>query len=245
MLRPRRRLARILGVSPLTDNGETWYRGAVAELAVGRLLSHLDERWIVLHAVPVGRRGADIDHVVVGPPGVFTINTKNHSGQRVWVAGNTFMVAGARRDHIRNSEFEAARVVKLFGAAFGRQLPVRALIVVLNPARLHIKTRPKAVDVLASRDLLRWLKRRPAVLSSDELVQVDATIGLHSTWRRDPDEQVDLDRRSEFKTLQALIRRTRLHRRIWLAGVLAAVVAAAVWLGPEVLQLAAGRFGMN
>jgi hypothetical protein len=32
----------------------------------------------VLHAVPVGDRGSDIDHVVIGHGGVYTVNTKTH-----------------------------------------------------------------------------------------------------------------------------------------------------------------------
>ena len=48
----------------------------------------------MLDAVPVGTGSTDIDHVLVGPGGVFTINTKHHLGQPVWVARRTLMVAG-------------------------------------------------------------------------------------------------------------------------------------------------------
>ncbi|MBG6212216.1 hypothetical protein RCH23_000129 [Cryobacterium sp. CAN_C3] len=45
------------------------------------MLSKLGPEWTVLHAVPVGSGSSDIDHVVIGPAGVFTINTKNHTGK--------------------------------------------------------------------------------------------------------------------------------------------------------------------
>lgn len=37
----------------------------------------------ILHSIPVGTGRGDIDHVVIGPPGVFTINTKHHPGRRL------------------------------------------------------------------------------------------------------------------------------------------------------------------
>src|SRR5690606_36128291 len=50
--------------------------GALGELEVGRLLDQLDSEWFAFHAVPVGSAGSDVDHIVIGPGGVFTINSK-------------------------------------------------------------------------------------------------------------------------------------------------------------------------
>ena len=73
----------------LTDahtDERSWRIGADGEETVGSKLSRLaDQGWRVLHSVPVGERDADIDHVLIGPAGVFTINTKTHPGKRVTV----------------------------------------------------------------------------------------------------------------------------------------------------------------
>ena len=62
-----------------------WRVGADGEESVGAKLDGLSEHgWHVLHAVPVGDRGTDIDHVLIGPGGVLTLNTKNHPGATVW-----------------------------------------------------------------------------------------------------------------------------------------------------------------
>ncbi|MFF2300083.1 nuclease-related domain-containing protein [Arthrobacter sp. NPDC058127] len=79
-------LGRIFGADPLTPDNHPWYKGALGEVAVGRILERLGPEWTVLHAVPVGAGTSDIDHVLIGPSGVFTLNTKNHTGQSVWVA---------------------------------------------------------------------------------------------------------------------------------------------------------------
>ena len=90
--RERNWFGRLIGDSPLGADSLPWYRGALGEIAVGRILATLPADWTVFHALPIGKKGADIDHVVIGPGGIFTINTKNHSGKAVWVAGHTLMV---------------------------------------------------------------------------------------------------------------------------------------------------------
>jgi hypothetical protein len=227
LLRSRGRLARLWGVSPLSEQGRAWYHGALGEIAVGRMLSKLGSSWVVLHAVPLGRRGSDIDHLVVGASGVFTVNTKNHSGQRVWVMDRVFMVAGQRCDHIRNSEFEASRVARLLGEVLGWPVPVRAVLAVLDPALLQIKRRPAGVEVLEARKLVRWLKKRGRVLSAEQLAQIDSVVGVAATWEQQPDHAADLDRRNDFDSLQREIKQARRRRLTWLVGVFAIGLLAA------------------
>ena len=57
-----------------------WRRGAFGGRVTGFWLDRLPEGWFVFHDVPVGARGANIDHLVVGPSGVFTVNTKDLTG---------------------------------------------------------------------------------------------------------------------------------------------------------------------
>jgi hypothetical protein len=64
---------------------------------VARELSRLERQEPtrrVVHSVPIGRKDADLDHLVIGRPGVFCLNAKHHPGAAIWVAGNTFMVNG-------------------------------------------------------------------------------------------------------------------------------------------------------
>jgi hypothetical protein len=56
-----------------------WARGAAGERKVGAILEDLGPDWHVLHGVRLGR--GDIDHVLVGPGGTFTIETKSHRGR--------------------------------------------------------------------------------------------------------------------------------------------------------------------
>jgi hypothetical protein len=75
-------LARAFDVK--TDE-RAWRIGADGEEAVAAQIAKLGPEWRVLHAVRVGERGSDIDHVVIGPAGVFTVNAKHHPNASVWV----------------------------------------------------------------------------------------------------------------------------------------------------------------
>ena len=54
-----------------------WCRGAEGEERVGRILEALrSQGWYALHDVQTSR--GNIDHVLVGPAGLSTIETKSH-----------------------------------------------------------------------------------------------------------------------------------------------------------------------
>ncbi len=57
-----------------------WRRGAEGEEHVGQILEGLSaDGWHVLHDVSFGR--GNIDHIAIGPSGVFTVETKSHAGR--------------------------------------------------------------------------------------------------------------------------------------------------------------------
>jgi Nuclease-related domain len=63
-------------VLPLVERRD---RGARGEESVGAILGGLEEgQWSVIHDATFGR--GNIDHIVIGPPGIFTIETKSHPG---------------------------------------------------------------------------------------------------------------------------------------------------------------------
>jgi len=171
--------ARVLGVH--TDE-RAWRIGADGEEAVAARLTRLGPEWRVLHAVPVGDRGSDIDHVVIGPAGVFTVNAKHHPQASVWVGGNTFMVNGHRQPYVRNSRHEAARASRLLTAACGFPVTVTGLIAVMGAHEgFTVKEQPPGGDVhvLTRREVDKWLRSQPSDLLNPE--QVEA---VHDAARR-------------------------------------------------------------
>lgn len=175
-------LARVLGVH---TEERAWRIGADGEEAVAAQLEPLvacEPRWRVLHAVPVGDRGSDVDHVVIGPGGVFTLNAKNHPGAKVWLGGDTVLVAGQRVPHVRNSRHEASRASRLLTAACGTSVPVTGVVVLVGVGALTVKVEPVDVAVVPVRQLAGWMRLQPAVLSDEAIEDVHTTARRSTTW---------------------------------------------------------------
>lgn len=244
-VRPRAWWARLLGISPLTPDTEPWYKGALGEIEVGRILAGLGPGYEVLHAVPVGKADSDIDHVVIGPAGVFTLNTKNHSGQKVWVAGGTFMVGGQKPPHIHSSVFEARRAAKRLSAAVGRPVDVAAMLVLIEPVTLDIKTRPNGVEILTASRLKRWLSRQPQRLQAAEVAHIAAAARAPGLWHENPHSGQDRAALTAgFEALHRSVTRARRHRIAWALGIMGgSVAAAAAAVIPLVGDVYAGLVG--
>ena len=59
-----------------------WRRGAVGERRTARLLGQLERHgWVVLHDLAVPGSQANIDHLAIGPGGVFVIDSKQYRGR--------------------------------------------------------------------------------------------------------------------------------------------------------------------
>jgi Nuclease-related domain len=119
--------AKALGIR---TTARSFAMGARGEREVGRNLNRwaAQNGWHVLHAVPVGRAGADIDHVVIASFGVVTVNAKT-TKTRVWVGEYGMTVGGKSVDYLHKSRAEARRAGQLLGRATGIAVPVQAVIV--------------------------------------------------------------------------------------------------------------------
>jgi hypothetical protein len=172
-------LARLFDVH--TDE-RAWRRGAEGEEAVGARLAKLDKHgWRVLHSVPVGTRDSDIDHVVIGPGGVFTLNTKNHLGKRVYVNANGIRVTGQRVPYVRNSRHEAERASRLLTLATGWPVVVTGVVVILADEVSH-KGHPEPVKAVGRKDIAGWLRRQSPQLTPDQVDHIYEVARRSTTW---------------------------------------------------------------
>jgi hypothetical protein len=138
-------------VLPLVERRD---RGAAGEEHVGGLLEELSEGgWCVIHDASLGR--GNVDHILIGPPGVFTVETKSHPGpvRVARVHGATLAQAQAQRRAIE--EVTGLRVEPLI--VFSRAWVDRPM------------ARRKGVRVLPARMLLGYMTKLPPRLSREEI----------------------------------------------------------------------------
>ncbi len=163
-----------------------WRVGADGEETIGAKLEKLTrDGWYVLHSVPVGTRGSDIDHVVIGPGGVFTVNTKKHPGMEVWVSEKSILVDGHRTDYLRNSRFEGERATRLLTAACGFPVFVKPVLIFTTGTLVPdvtIKSKPDGIGILDRMDVPRAFKRATPSLSTEQVAKVFSLARRSTTW---------------------------------------------------------------
>jgi Nuclease-related domain len=136
------------GLGARTEAGP-WEGGAKSDRIVDKQLGKLKlDGWQVLSSV-LRNSGADVDHLVIGPPGVFTINVKHHHGARVWVGEQVVDVDGEHHRYLPNSRHEANSAARILNDAVG--LPVRVTPVLAFVGAASIDTNDSLGDVLIAR----------------------------------------------------------------------------------------------
>jgi len=72
--------AMLTGNRLYSDQSDRWLRGAAGEEAVGAVCAELEaDGWHAIHDVSLGH--GNVDHILIGPGGIFTIETKSHPGR--------------------------------------------------------------------------------------------------------------------------------------------------------------------
>jgi hypothetical protein len=232
--------ARLFGRNPIPQSARSWYVGLLGEEAVAERLRALPHDWLVLHSVPVGDRGSDVDHVVVSPSGrVLTINTKHSPGGKVWVSPKAFLVNGQRQPYLRNSSHEAARAAKLLSAATGGTVDVLAVIVVVGATVTH-KGEPGDVVVVTLDRLLRFLTRTVSPSQGSVSTEVIRHSALQPrTWApRQPTPALSTAHTEWFESLRGRVRAAARRRAAWVLGSMVLVLGTPAAMG--VLSIARG-----
>ncbi|MEJ2864192.1 DUF5710 domain-containing protein [Actinomycetospora flava] len=181
----------------LVGAGRAWPAGAEGEVRLAEALRELTEAgplaqrrppWRVLHAVPMGPGRGDIDHVLLGPPGLVTVDTAHHHGRSVRVDGDRMTVDREPVDHVPRARAEAERAGRLLAAARrddpGAAPPATAALAVVA-ASVRVTSSPGGVLVATPTGLPRLVTALPAVLADDEIDELYAVARRLGTWTRE------------------------------------------------------------
>ncbi|GGX64667.1 nuclease-related domain-containing protein [Streptomyces hiroshimensis] len=135
----------------------SWRRGLVGERRVGAELDRLsDQGWHALHSILLSN-SVDIDHLLIGPGGVFNINTKHCPQKNVWVGNDSVKVNhGPPHPYTRKVRAEGRRVQRVLTRYSGKHVHVQPALVFVGVSEL------KAASTLS--DVRVWRQREVASL---------------------------------------------------------------------------------
>jgi hypothetical protein len=149
-------------VLPLVDRRD---RGASAEEHVGSLLDALPAgEWRVIHDASLGH--GNVDHILIGPTGIYTVETKSHPGPvRVGrVHGATLRQAQAQRDAVEQITRMPVEPLLVYSRAWVDRPMARRKGVRVLPARMLIANVSKRVMTLSRSDVQAASERLEAAL---------------------------------------------------------------------------------
>jgi len=173
------------------EDARGWYDGVLGERQTALELALLGPEWTVLHSIPIGERGTDIDHLVIGPPGVFVINSKRHPGRTVTAGGMGMRINGDGVTHVRSISGQVAQVERILSQRCGFAVPVEGILSFVDVDRVVIKAplgqgtglgRIRAVRDSALVTALRGRRE----MSDEQVAKVVAAAALPSSWSRRP-----------------------------------------------------------
>jgi hypothetical protein len=177
-VKPLGPVARAFGRSPLSDESREWFDAAVGELEVAVTLERLGSGWVVFHATQGGTEDSRVDHVLIGPGGVFAIVSKAHVGQQVFAAGSTLTADGVKQSHLRIAAQVAGNAEAIIEKALDEHVDVTPVVVIAGAHSLTLgSTRPTA-EVLNPMELGPFLQRQRRVLSDETVAKLVRVAGL-------------------------------------------------------------------
>lgn len=171
----------ILGGVLLRD-GLKFRVGAVGERRVAQVLARFPDDWVIFNDMVVGR--AQIDHIVVSPIGVYTIETKNYKGT---IYGNAKKQNWSQViNHHKTTFYNPVKqgighsvALSTFLAEHGfRNVWVNTIVVFAEP-HVKLKVSSPNVPVLYLSELHNVLNKQKQVMDSGYATKIATCVSTH------------------------------------------------------------------
>jgi hypothetical protein len=148
-----------------------WRRGAAGERRTARLLGPLERQgWVVLHDLAVPGSRANLDHLVIGPGGVFVIDSKQYRGRlRLDPSGGLWHGRYPLAPTLRAVSFEADRAAQVLTDP---DVVVRPILAVHGAQVPWGKVLVNGVPVVPAKRLPTMLRELPAVLGPQRVADL-------------------------------------------------------------------------
>ncbi len=128
--------------------------------------------FLALHARRIPGSQSVIDHLIIGPPGVFAVDSE-YWDRRLAVrvsAGNALYHGPAnKKERLVHARWEAAQASRLVGTALGEPVGVRPVMVIYGPKIPWAVASLRGVDVFPGSWARKYFKRRARAIGRQRL----------------------------------------------------------------------------
>lgn len=141
-------------------------RGAIAEEITGEVLEGLPEGNFIIHDFDTGR--GNIDHVLVSPKGIFTLEVKSHRGTVTFENGALLRDGQAFEKDFLTQAWAECFVVREILARWDIKKPNAEPMILFSHAFVKVPGKAKGVDVMNLKYFSKSLERLPDQLTQPE-----------------------------------------------------------------------------
>jgi hypothetical protein len=121
--------------------------------------------YLSLHGRAIPGTDQVIDHLVVGPAGIYAVDSEVWDRRlpvRATRGGKLFHGPRDQAARLEHAQWEAAHAARLIGTALGQPITARPAMVIYGPTIPWIVVRINGVDVFCGRRLRKYLRREAA-----------------------------------------------------------------------------------
>ena len=142
-------------------------RGAHAEEVVAERLMNLPDGYHAFHDIAFD--GFNIDHVVVGPGGIFLVETKSHSGN-VDAKGDTLLLNGAQppKNFLNQTWSQTYQLKDFFKKKTSKEWTVKPILC-FTRAFVKVRQPVKGIAVVNKKYLTTYLSKQQQSLNPDDI----------------------------------------------------------------------------
>ena len=138
--------------------------------------------YVALNARAIPGSDSVIDHLVIGPPGVFALDSERWDRRlpvRTAASGRLYHGPFGQEERLEHAVWEAAQASSLLGASLKRPISVRPAMAIYGPTIPWTVASLREVDVLAGRRLRKYFRRQARAaagprLDADQISQIHA-----------------------------------------------------------------------
>lgn len=147
-----------LAADKIAKESISYWRGGKTEAYVGWLLMDLPDDWHVFNGIKIRDR-QDLDHIVVGPAGLYCISTKSHRGLFTREADGRVFYNNEPTELIGDTLAQMKRLKELLAAELGKDVPWINAILAVPFAYIDFSGKQNHVSVLNDYTLVDWIEK--------------------------------------------------------------------------------------
>ncbi|GLW10835.1 hypothetical protein Misp01_59630 [Microtetraspora sp. NBRC 13810] len=153
-----------------------WRRPSVAERRTEMQLKKLERSgYRTLHARAIPGSEAQIDHLVIGPTGIYAVDSEKWDKRlpvRVQAGKQLFHGPFSQKPRLLEAAWEASQAGELIGKKLGRDITIVPSLAIYGPSLPWKILNIRQVDVFEGSRVRRWITKRERSLTDSEIEQI-------------------------------------------------------------------------